>query len=147
MTTRRSGWSPGSEVRAGAITAACGLAAGLLLTGLVWSALAPEQRRAVATALRGQVPAVVATAVVLAVGLGALVAHLLGRHLRALRMLASDARLLEANREHRISSGGPAEVRALAEAVAGLAERRRRGDDPVHAGLLVGEAGGQARSG
>lgn len=92
---------------------------------VVWSSLAPAQRKSLGEALGGQTATLVLGGVMALAGLVVILAHALGRYPATAGRLAADTRiLLGANPDHRLDPSGPAELRELAAAVNDLAERR-----------------------
>lgn len=113
------------------LAAAYGLMAGLVLAALTWSVLQPAERDAVLDAVADQWAPLLATGLLLAFGLGALVGQVIARYTRALRRLSADLRLLEANPGHQVTPRGPSEVCEVGEGVRTLAERRRVAEHEV----------------
>ena len=102
------------------------------LAVLVWSGLAPAQRKSLGEALDGQTATLVLGGVMALAGLGVVLAYALGRYPANAGRLAADTRLLlGANPDHRLDGSGPAELRELAAAVNELAERRSAAEREV----------------
>ncbi len=99
---------------------------------VVLAALAPEQRVALGTALRGQVAPLVLGAVLALAGLALLLWRAIVPYVKTARRLTGDVRLLlRANPDHRLDRSGPPELAELAAAVDELAERRRTAEREV----------------
>lgn len=105
---------------------------GVVLSLLLWSGLASDQRKVMSDAIAGQAPALLITSVLMVAGLVALVAWVIGRYSSTARRLTADTRLvLDANPSHQLDRSGPPELRELAMAVDDLAERRRMAEGEV----------------
>jgi DNA polymerase III epsilon subunit family exonuclease len=134
-----------SRVVAAALASAYGATAGVLVAALAWVVLSPAQRDAVDGALGGQLPALLAAALLLVVGLAALVGHLVGRYSTAVRALTAEAIMLEAHPGHRPPPADPLprELAELGAAMRALAERRRVAEVQVaeQVALQVAESG------
>ncbi|MBS1694580.1 MAG: PAS domain-containing protein [Actinobacteria bacterium] len=137
MTGRRpdARWSLAAAV-AGYVVLALVALTTLLYTGL------PADRRAVLHGVIAGQAAVLAIGGALALaGLVALVAHLSGRYISAVRRLAADTRLVvDANPDHTVEPSGPADIAGLASAVAELARRRRTAERAVDEQIAAARA-------
>lgn len=112
-----------------------------LLSLLVGTALPPEQRTQVATALGGQLPTLVLGGVLVAAGLVVLLLRGPGAYPAAARRLTGEVRLLlDAHPGHRLDTAGPPELRELAGAVNALADRRAAAEGDVARDIAAARA-------
>jgi DNA polymerase III subunit epsilon len=133
--------SPGRRLAVAAVLAYAVLAV-LAVGALLWSGLAPAQRRSVGDVVAGSAAVLAIGGALALTGLGALVARLLGPYASVARRLAADARVIaDANPDHRLRPEGPAELADLAAAVNELAERRSCAEREVTEQVAAAQAG------